>query len=491
MDADGAAVRLRLVFLMLLMPLAAWAHVGSKDVFEQVQAGPYQLMVTVRMPDVIPGVAALEARVTGAAVDGLNITPLPLTGEASKHPPTADAMVRSKDDPAFFTGGVWMMAPGSWQVRLEATGAAGSGTASVPVPAVAIATLPMQRGMGFTLAALGLFLVVSMAGVVAAAVREARLPAGETATPTLRRRGLLAMGGSLAVMALILWGGATWWRVDAASFSRDLYRPLTTEANLTGDELDLRVLPLQTQTKGRPLADNRSRANDDFLPDHGKLIHLYAIKWPEMDAAFHLHPAFDGKGTFRMELPAMPPGEYRLYGDVVHANGFPETLVATMTVPPAMRGGALAADDAEALPPPLSKGLASAGYLLPDGYRMVWERPATLRAGMAYGFHFSLLGPDGKPATGMQPYLGMAGHAAFVKTDGTVFAHTHPEGSAAMASLMLANGGMAMDEPVAVGSDVNFPYGFPAPGQYRIFVQMKHGGTVETGVFDADVVSGS
>jgi hypothetical protein len=103
----------------------------------------------------------------------------------------------------------------------------------------------------------------------------------------------------------------------------------------------------------------------------------------------------------------------------------------------------------------------------------------------------------------MQPYMGMAGHAAFVKTDGTVFAHTHPEGSAAMAALMLANGednsamgheGMKMDMPMAMGqhgdpvsSTVEFPYGFPSPGRYRIFVQMKHGAIVETGAFDAMV----
>jgi len=100
--------------------------------------------------------------------------------------------------------------------------------------------------------------------------------------------------------------------------------------------------------------------------------------------------------------------------------------------------------------------------------------------------------------------MGMAGHAAFVKTDGTVFAHTHPEGSAAMAALMLANdntdshasdhaamdGGMSMDmtahgEPLS--STVEFPYGFPTSGPYRIFVQMKHGTTIETGVFDVVV----
>jgi hypothetical protein len=34
---------------------------------------------------------------------------------------------------------------------------------------------------------------------------------------------------------------------------------------------------------------------------------------------------------------------------------------------------------------------------------------------------------------------------------------------------------------------VEFPYGFPSPGRYRIFIQMKHANIVETGVFDADV----
>jgi hypothetical protein len=130
---------------------------------------------------------------------------------------------------------------------------------------------------------------------------------------------------------------------------------------------------------------------------------------------------------------------------------------------------------------------------------MVWDRPAELTANSAYSFRFRLLGPDGAPADDMQPYLGMAGHAAFVKTDGTVFAHTHPDGSAAMPAMMLVNGMGGMDgmagmnmpsQPVA--STVEFPYGFPKPGAYRIFVQMKHGpkgssGVVETGVFDAIV----
>ncbi len=57
-----------------------WA---AKDVFETVSAGPYKLYVTVRMPTVIPGVAAIEVRSSVAAVSGIHITPLPITGEAS------------------------------------------------------------------------------------------------------------------------------------------------------------------------------------------------------------------------------------------------------------------------------------------------------------------------------------------------------------------------------------------------------------------------
>jgi hypothetical protein len=41
--------------------------------------------------------------------------------------------------------------------------------------------------------------------------------------------------------------------------------------------------------------------------------------------------------------------------------------------------------------------------------------------------------------------------------------------------------------PEAISPTVEFPYGFPSSGRYRIFVQMKHGVTVETGVFDAEV----
>jgi hypothetical protein len=492
-----------LLFCFLIAPPSAYAHVGSKDVFEQVSAGPYKLFITIRMPTVIPGVANIEVRSSGASISGIHITPLPLTGAASKHPPTSDPMTASTVDPAFFTGSLWLMASGSWQVRFEVEGASGSRTVSVPVSAVALSTFRMQRGLGTTLALLGLFLVLSMAGIVAASVREARLAPGAIASSTRRRRAIFATIGSLAFMALLLWGGAKWWNVEAAGYSMDLYQPMAVKPTLSGNQLDLNILAYA------PDSERRFRSNNDFLLDHGHLMHLYAIRQPEMDAVFHLHPVLAAAGDFRIALPAMPPGQYSLYADVVHVNGFPETLVSKITIPGDMPGGFLGTDDATGRPQPLSQGQLGNAYKFSDGYTIVWDRPAAITANTAYGFRFRLLNPEGKPATDVQPYMGMAGHAAFVKTDGSTFAHTHPEGSAAMPALMLANdnantapidessGGqmdkslhMDMDMPMhdqPISNTVEFPYGFPSPGRYRIFVQMKHGATIETGVFDATV----
>lgn len=488
------------IFISLAVTVPAHAHIGSKDVYEEVNAGPYKLFVTIRTPNVIPGVAAIEVRSSGAPVSSIRITPTPLTGEASKHPPSSDAMQPSAADPAFFTGSLWLMASGSWEVHFDVDGAAGKASSSVPVPAMPLSILPMQRSMGIALGLLGLLLVVGIAGIVFAAVGQSRLNPGLAPDPATRRRALIASVVTLAFTLLLVYGGYQWWNAEAIGYAADIYRPLSLTPELSGNTLNLKI--------GRYDPDGthtfRARSNDDLLPDHGHVMHLYAIRQPGMDAVFHLHPALASDKRLRMTLPSMPPGTYRLYADIVHANGFPETLTADLVIPENLPPAPLAAEDASAAPPALSQGELGTAYKLPDGYTMVWDRPQDLTANTAYAFRFHLVDAAGQPAGDARPYLGMAGHAAFVKTDGTVFAHTHPEGSAAMQAMMLANGssgemadtdsmaGMDMASPEDASADpisptVEFPYGFPSPGRYRIFIQMKHGNTVETGVFDADV----
>jgi len=230
---------------------------------------------------------------------------------------------------------------------------------------------------------------------------------------------------------------------------------------------------------------------DDLVPDHGHLIHLFLVRMPDMNSFWHLHPDQSGVAKFVENLPLMPAGNYRAYVDIVHSTGIAETQVGDIDLP-AIAGAAPAGDDAGVPDLPASDKVSQ----LPDGYRMVWERSSEpLKSQQSSWFRFLIEDKNGKPAADLEPYMGMAGHAAIISTDGKVFAHIHPAGSVSMAALAMAQGAapnsgmnnMTGMNDVAKSIEVTFPYGFPQPGDYRIFVQVKRAGHVETGSFSAHV----
>ncbi|HLY19893.1 MAG TPA: hypothetical protein VKR61_21850 [Bryobacteraceae bacterium] len=485
----------KILAVFLLAAAGAVAHVGSPDVFYEGLAGPFRLLVTIRTPFVIPGVADIEVRSAANDVDTVHIVPTPLTGPGAKFAPVPDLAVRSKDDPQFFTGSLWMMATGSWQVRVTAEGAKGRGELSVPVPALSSGTKGMTGSIGWLLAALGLVLVVGAVSIVGAGVREGQLEPGLAPDPARIRRSRMVMAGTAVFVLTMVALGGLWWRAEAGEYDKHIFKPLQMSATLeNGGRLKLHLTDPGWAVW---------RKIDDLVPDHSHLMHLYVISLPEMDKVWHLHPDQVESGVFAKDLPPMPAGRYALYGDIVHANGLPETLVTEVDLP-AIAGKALQGDDAAGSGPAISQADQNRTVAqLPDGSRMVWERePGPLHAKRATFFRFKLEDADGKPAQNVELYMGMPGHAAFVRSDRSVFAHVHPSGSVPMASLSLtqnaSDGGMSMaamgDMPgmnhsmtQALPPEVSFPYGFPKPGDYRIYVQVKRGGVIETGVFDARV----
>jgi hypothetical protein len=429
------------------------AHVGSPDVFFQGKAGPYSLLVAIRPPDVIPGIARIEVRALSPDVREIQLTPTPMTGPAATHPPVADIAERSTADPQFFEGSLWLMTAGSWEVHIRVSGANGEGELPVPVPAVALRIKPMQRGVSYFLIGMMAFLAVGMVAIVGAAV------------PGHRQ---VAMACTSVVLVFALWQGRAWWGEDAALSNQKLFKPLgiTIWSLDKPDHAQLRV----TDPGWLPL-----RKLDDLVPDHGHLMHLFLVRWPAMDRVCHLHPDQVATGFFETSLPSLPAGTYRIYGDIVHASGFAETAVGEAKLPD-VPGQPVSGDDA-------------AG---PDSPNMIWvhDRAKPIVATQLNLFSFEIVGPDGKPLDDLEPYMGMGGHAEFIKEDGSVFAHVHPTGSVAMASEAVASPAamMAMHE-TKPGPVVSFPYGVPTAGTYRIFVQMKRAGKVETGSFEFTTAS--
>jgi hypothetical protein len=505
--AKRSFMRWRVVFALLALAASpALGHIGSPDVYFDGFAGRYHLLVTVRPPAVIPGIAEIEIRCLDGDVRELRIVPLRINGPGADLAPTPDLAQGSPADPQFFTGRLWIMARGSWKIRIQADGAAGPAELSVPVPAVAVSTLPMQRALGTLLGALGLLLAVSLVCIVGAGAREATLEPGEPPASVARRKARIPMVVALVLVAGFVYVGDVWWKSSAAGVAKQDYKPPRVEAALQpGGSLLLHL----SDPNGKGWSE--SVMLDDLIPDHGHLMHLFLIRMPAMDSFWHLHPAQTATGVFSDALPNIPAGHYEIFADVVHATGFPETFVGQIDLPE-VAGQPLAGDDSGGAAPTLALGAAAGNgdasqtaFSLADGTRILWLRDsAPLRARQTAWLRFRVEGADGRPAGDLEPYMGMAGHMEIVGADLSVFAHIHPAGSVSMAALDLAQGGapsaagpsadsaaqpgmmMQMDSS-RVAPEVSFPYGFPKAGQYRMFVQVKRAGRVETGVFDVRI----
>lgn len=488
-----------LLAVLILTALTLSAHVGSPDVYFEGDAGPYRLYVTVRVPQVIPGVAEIQVRCATNDVQQIEIVPMRLTGAGSNLPPTPDVAERSKQDPQFFTGSLWLMEFGALKVRVQAEGTKGKGELSVPVPAFAQKNLPMEKPLGALLFALMLLLAVGLVFIAGAASREGNLESGETASPAKNRRARIVMAVTAVVVLAILFLGKAWWGAEAKNYSREIsyFKPPLAVTQLeNGNRLVIRA-------QGQDPVWSKRVKMEDVIPDHNHLMHLFLVSTPGMDRIFHLHPDRTGE-AFSEDLPSIPAGHYQLFGDIVDKNGFPWTLTGQVDLPQ-INGRTLAGDDSAWSGSPLVDAKESATAQLPDGGKLVWEKPTgTVSANTALDLKFKIFDKDGQPAKDVEPYMGMAGHAEIVSSDLSVFAHIHPAGSVSMAALQLANsgsvaaaaaeGGIPSGMNMAMPSgplepEVNFPYGFPKAGEYRIFVQIKRSGQIETGAFDIHVQS--
>jgi hypothetical protein len=240
----------------------------------------------------------------------------------------------------------------------------------------------------------------------------------------------------------------------------------------------------------------------EVIPDHGHVMHLFLIAMPGMESVWHLHPDLADGGAFAIRLPAMPAGQYQVFADIVDKNGFPWTLVENLKLPRIAGTAAMLGDDSHWEGAPLTPRFSEATVApLPDGARLVWERgDGPLKADVPASFKFRVEAKDGSPVPDLEPYMGMAAHMIVVRSDLSVFAHLHPSGSVSMAALDLAQTGLLAPSGAGVSGmaamvhshapvppKFSIPYGIPRAGDYRILVQIKRSGQVQTAAFDVHV----
>jgi hypothetical protein len=434
------------IFLILILCFSvipyAFAHVGSPGVVMQGKAGPYSLMVNVEPPDVIPGLAKVTLYTQGESISKAFARAIYYrTGDEGA--PAPDELKPVAGSPGQFSGEVWMMASGSSSVQLQVEGEKGKGNLVVPVVAASTATREMPASTGYLLAGLAVFLVILMMTIIASAVSDGLTAKGEIISTKRKRNRRIGFIVGLLACAGILYGGNAWWQSWANDYRKFMFKPM--QASSTVEDVEgTKYLKFAIDTFNA----QRKSSLSFVVPDHGKMMHMFIMRIPAMDAFAHLHPQRLDSATFTSILPSLPKGKYLVFADIVYLNGYTETIKDTFLLDAdiADHNRRLDKDDAyafalpanlvDALPPPGEEesffvcGKPGSGVKLKDGSKLVWEgqKDEAMYAGQPYLLQFALYDPQGQPVT-PEPYLGMGGHAAIIRNDGNVYIHMHPAGT--------------------------------------------------------------
>jgi hypothetical protein len=216
--------------------------------------------------------------------------------------------------------------------------------------------------------------------------------------------------------------------------------PLTTTIE-PGRPTDLRFTV--TGPDGKPVTG--------YTVQHDKKLHFIVVS-RDLASFQHLHPVEAGGGVWSIRLTLPAAGAYRAFADFAPAGGSPLTLGTDL-----FAGGDYAP---EALPAPSRTATV-------DGYTVTLD--GALTPGKASKLTVKV-GKDGKPVTDLQPYLGAYGHLVALRARDLAYLHVHPDGEPG-------------DGTTKPGPEIVFYAEVPSGGDYRLFLDFRHQGTVRTADF--------
>ncbi|MGX1811987.1 hypothetical protein ACWIGI_40245 [Nocardia sp. NPDC055321] len=195
--------------------------------------------------------------------------------------------------------------------------------------------------------------------------------------------------------------------------------------------------------------DGPRGAVTEFDTLHEKKLHLIVVR-SDASQFRHVHPQLAADGTWSLDWKWAEPGTYRVFADFSPAGGPGElTLSRTVTV---------AGDAADKpLPPPSRTATV-------DGYQVTLTGDLNT-AGSELSF---AIARDGKPVTDLQPYLGAYAHLVALRASDLAYLHVHPQGQ------------VGKTPP---GPDVSFHAQAPSDGEYRLYLDFSHNGSVHTAEF--------
>jgi hypothetical protein len=234
-------------------------------------------------------------------------------------------------------------------------------------------------------------------------------------------------------------GEATPVTLPGLQVAQDGYRLVISRARRASGEPRARF---EFQIVGR-----RGRPVREFEVAHEKRMHFIVVR-RDLTSFQHLHPTMRPDGTWTVRVNLARGGVYRVFADFTR-DGEQRTVGADVHV-----GGAYR-------PKPLPQPQTTART--EDGLGVSLDTEGT-KAGESGRVAFEVRRDGELVNDRLEPYLGAKGHLVALREGDLAYLHTHPE-----------------------GDELAFMAEYPSAGLYRLFVQFRYEGKVQTAAFTQQV----
>jgi hypothetical protein len=230
-----------------------------------------------------------------------------------------------------------------------------------------------------------------------------------------------------------------------------------TQAKVTAPK---NLVPNQPVNLLIEIQDSKGKSIEKFDVFQEQLMHLIIVR-DDLTTFEHLHPTYKGDGRFEISTTFSSPGDYSLFSDY-KPSGQEETVsLMQIKIPGSV---------------PLPKSLEKF-----ENTKVVFNsqvninlQKKNIQAGKEVNLRFSVKDvAQNQPIKDLQPYLGERGHLVIIKSSFTLsiadYIHAHA----------LKN---------SPDGQIEFLTLFPQPGTYKLWLQFKRDGKINTADFWVNVV---
>ena len=470
-------------FLFFIIISILSAHIGIENSYFEGNVGSYSTRIIIEPPGVVPGLASIKIfsidkeveTVKVRAVHNNTINRDTLNTFMLK----PEIVPKSEQIDNMFQSTLWLMDYGAYGVEVFFDGNNGKSSVIVPVNSLSFKTIEMSPLMSTILWSLLILLFAGAVNIIGVAYSESTLTFDQVISKNrLKKRYIINIFSSI-LLILFIYSGYNWWLEVEKQFMQRFYKPFQTSLNVTNNKLNILI---DSPPKGSSFIETQGtiREHGKIITEHNKWAHIYIFDKEKKNFMAHLHPLYlIDDYEFETCLPSMEKGDYVLYADLAHEDGYSHSITESFSINNPIKNENFNND--------LCDPDNSYTNFDDDQINIEWVGKKEIYNSND-NINFDLKISKNKKLVELDSYVGMGGHGVILGLDSDIYMHMHPLGSISMSAQkkfmktdsnnFVCDFGLIQDEygnfrELDGMGRIIFPSINLKKGNYRFFVQFK------------------